>query len=195
MEVNLAIFIMAVGVLSMCSLFTLGYRENSQSLEDVNAAAYADACLAPLVAALSSTQLSWSNWQTIGDRPSYEGSEDADSYGIDGLWPEKGWSSYVTDKMEYDDETEINLTTFRVVQNPKTLAKNVYNNVKSRLSSTGVSMGGLVLPKGYQAGLVVTRRGAVIQLAFRLARRSQSLMSQPVFVAEVHYQGGFKENE
>ena len=38
-EVNLAIFIMAVGVLSMCGLYSLGYRENRQSVEDVASAA------------------------------------------------------------------------------------------------------------------------------------------------------------
>ena len=42
-EVNLAIFIMAVGVLSMCALYGLGYRENRQSEEDVYATASADA--------------------------------------------------------------------------------------------------------------------------------------------------------
>ena len=48
-EVNLAIFIMAVGVLSMCGLYSLGYRENRQSVEDVASASYADAYLAPLI--------------------------------------------------------------------------------------------------------------------------------------------------
>jgi hypothetical protein len=45
------------------------------------------------------------------------------------------------------------------------------------------------LPSEYQYALVVTRRGAVIQLAFRAARRKESLMSQPTFVSEVHFQG------
>ena len=39
MEVNLAVFIMATGVLAMVSLYPLAYRENSQSVEDVKAAA------------------------------------------------------------------------------------------------------------------------------------------------------------
>ena len=52
-EVCLAIAVMAVGVLSMCGLYTLGYRENRQSVEDVAAAGYADAYLAPLVQGLS----------------------------------------------------------------------------------------------------------------------------------------------
>ena len=53
MEVNLAILIMAGGVLSVVSLFALGYRENRQSREDVAAAAYADAVLSPLIMACS----------------------------------------------------------------------------------------------------------------------------------------------
>ena len=42
-EVNLAILIMAGGILAMVSLFSFGYRENSQSREDVAGAAMADA--------------------------------------------------------------------------------------------------------------------------------------------------------
>ena len=41
-EVNLAVFIMAGGILAMISLYSLGYRENRQSREDVAAAALAD---------------------------------------------------------------------------------------------------------------------------------------------------------
>ena len=66
-EVNLAIFVMAVGVLSMCALYAFGYRENRQSEEDVFATAYADSYLAPLVAGLSSPQLDWDAWKQIGD--------------------------------------------------------------------------------------------------------------------------------
>ena len=65
-EVNLAIFIMAVGVLSMCALYGLGYRENRQSLEDVRGAAVAEANLSLLTAALSSTNMTWKSWTSIG---------------------------------------------------------------------------------------------------------------------------------
>ena len=57
MEVNLAILIMAGGVLSVVSLFAFGYRENRQSREDVASAAYADAVMSPLVMACSATNL------------------------------------------------------------------------------------------------------------------------------------------
>ena len=51
-EVNLAIFIMAGGVLAMISLYSLGFRESRQSREDVAASAIADEVLNPLVVAL-----------------------------------------------------------------------------------------------------------------------------------------------
>ena len=59
MEVNLAIFIMAVGVLSMVSLYPLGYRESQQARDDVVAAAMADTVLNGLSAALSCTNIPW----------------------------------------------------------------------------------------------------------------------------------------
>ena len=39
MEVNLAMFVMAVGTLGLVSLYSFGYRENQQSKDDVKAAA------------------------------------------------------------------------------------------------------------------------------------------------------------
>jgi hypothetical protein len=64
-EVNLAIFIMAGGVLAMISLYSLGFRESRQSREDVAASAMADAILNPLVVALSSRDLTWSQWKSL----------------------------------------------------------------------------------------------------------------------------------
>ena len=46
-EVNLAIFIMAGGVLAMISLYSLGFRESRQSREDVASSAMADARMTP----------------------------------------------------------------------------------------------------------------------------------------------------
>lgn len=180
-EVNLAIFVMAVGVLSMCGLYSLGYRENSQSIEDVDATAYADVCLAPLVAALSSPQLTWEDWQKIGSSGSL--STDAKNAGIGGIWPDQGWRSYV----------QVQNRSMRVIKNPRATAAQAYKNLKSALSSSKVNIPELDIPSNYQAGLVVTRRGSVVQLAFRLSRRSQALFSQPVFVAEVPFQGGFSK--
>lgn len=182
-EVNLAIFIMAVGVLSMCALYGLGYRENRQSEEDVYATAYADSVLAPLVAGLSSPQLKWSDWVRIGE----EVSSEAQTGGIDARWPGKGWRDYV------DVRSDGGETHYRVISNPKGKANNVFGQLKGVVASSGVSIGTPSVASDYQYGLVVTRCGSVVQLAFRMARRTQALMSQPVFVAEVHFQGGFGE--
>ena len=187
-EINLAIFIMASGVLAMCALYSLGFRENSQSVEDVDSTAYADAVLAPLVAALSSTQLSWNDWVRIGDMSGV--SSEAEYSGIDGRWPAKGWREYI------DPRREDGKMVYRVKKNCTNIAKNeVYGKLASTLSSSGVNVGQLQVPSEYKVGLVVTRRGQVIQIAFRMARRAQSLLSQPVFVAEVHFQGGYSQGD
>lgn len=192
-EVNLAIFIMATGVLSMCALYTLGYRENSQSVEDVDATAYADVCLAPLIAALSSPTLKWSDWIQIGQK---DVSAEARNSGIDGRWPRNGWRDYIETESVYNADTGRNENVYRVKRNCTNIAQNdAFGKVAGCVSSSGVSVGSLQIPTDYKAGLVITRRGAVIQLAFRLSRRAQSLLAQPIIVAEVHFQGGFGQQE
>ena len=184
-EVNLAIFIMSVGVLSMCGLYALGYRENRQSEEDVYATAYADSYLAPLVAGLSSPRMKWSEWTKIGE----EVSSEARTSGIDARWPGNGWRDYVNTRTR-DNGSE---TTYRVISNPKGKADDVFGKVKGAISASGVTVATPSIPSDYQYGLVVTRCGSVIQLAFRMARRTQSLISQPIFVQEIRFQGGFGE--
>jgi hypothetical protein len=177
-EVNLAIFIMAVGVLSMCGLYSLGYRENRQSVEDVASASYADAYLAPLIQGLSATNITWSEWCQIGEPPA---DKDMREKGIaDGLSPNEGWLAYV--------QQIGNGFNFRIKGTPRSTADQAFSAVISKVPSMyrGINPG---LPSEYQYALVVTRRGAVIQLAFRAARRKESLMSQPTFVSEVHFQG------
>ena len=77
MEVNLAIFIMAVGLLAMVALYPLAYRESRQSQDDVKAAAAADCVLNTLAATLSSRNIKWNDWVSgitraqgmTGDKP------------------------------------------------------------------------------------------------------------------------------
>ena len=76
MEINLAILVMAGGILSICGLFSLGYRESRQSTEDVEAAAYADAVISPIVMAVSAPTLKWSNLQNLSSKPSDQGWRD-----------------------------------------------------------------------------------------------------------------------
>lgn len=176
-EVCLAIGVMAVGVLSMCGLYALGYRENRQSVEDVAAVAYADAYLAPLVQGLSATNMTWSKWCEIGRNASSE----MRGHGVaDGVVPEAGWMAYV---QEIDGGAD-----YRVKGSPRTTADTAFGKVIGQVEAP--YKGSMVsIPGEYEYGLVVTRRGAVIQLAFRASRRKEALLTQPVIVSEVHFQG------
>ena len=72
-EVNLAIMVMAVGVLGIISLYAFGFREERQSREDVASAAYADAVMGPLVTALTATNVKWSVFRRLPDSPGEQG--------------------------------------------------------------------------------------------------------------------------
>ena len=165
LEVNLAIFVMATGVLGMCALYSFGFQENRQSVEDVAAVAFADSYLAPLVQGLSATNMTWSKWCEIGETAS-------------GVWPANGWLDYVE---QYDE-------TYRVRPGPEGRADTVFGDLNKKIPELyqGVKPS---IDGNFSYGLVVTRCGARIQLAFRASRRRDLLMAQPVIVSEVHFQG------
>jgi len=175
LEVNLAVFIMATGVLGMCALYSLGFRESRQSVEDVAAAAFADAYLGPLIQGLSATNLTWSAWKKLGDPPSSTES------GFDGLWPAGGWLDYMNVSNSKDG-------TFGVQNGSRAKADGVFKKIIEQVPSEykGADPG---ISSDYPYGLVLTRRGAVIQLAFRVARRQGELLTQLPIVSEVHFQG------
>lgn len=177
MEVNLAIFIMAVGVLGMVSLYSLGFRESRQSEEDVASAGIADAFFAPLVAGLSATNMTWSGWCNAVP--------DVSSDSCNGLAPQNGWASYVT-RMDADNNGSYE--TFRVNSGWQGLANGVFNKIVGQVPSE--CRGSLPsVDSDYCYGLVATRKGSTISLAFRASRRREALMSQPVYYTEVHFQG------
>lgn len=175
LEVNLAILVLAVGVLGMAGLYSFGYAESRQSKEDVAAASFAGAYLVPLAQALSSTDLKWSQWKSIASSGITE-EESRQLGGASGLLPARGWRDYV----------EITGDRYQVIANPRSKAKEVFNAIKG---STGIAIDEPNVPDLYEYGLVVTRCGARIQLAFRLARRRDQLLAQPIFVYEVFFQG------
>mgnify|MGYP003296138209 CR=1 FL=1 len=180
MEVNLAIFIMAVGVLAMVSLYSLGMRESRQSTEDVAAAGYADAVFAPLVAKLSATNLTWRGWTSIGSTPSGEGSKVCDGVTQGG----QGWAAYV---QKVGSERS---GLFRVDSGCNGKAQQAFQEIAGAQQEglqTSIAWPGL--PSDYSYGLVATRKGSTISLAFRASHRRDALMSQPVYYTEVHFQG------
>ena len=177
MEVNLAIFIMATGVLGMVSLYSLGFRESRQSEEDVASAGLADEFFAPLVAGLSNTNMKWDDWcRAVGDS--------GDNDKCNGIVPENGWEAYV--------KTIGGGSSFQVDSSCNSTARRVFDKICSSCKNGTDFKGSFPtqIPAKYSYGLVAIRRGTTISLSFRSSRRREALMSQPVYYTEVHFQGG-----
>lgn len=172
-EVNLAIFIMAGGVLAMVSLYSLGFRESQQSRDDVAAAGYADAFFAPIVAGLSATNVQWSAWRNIGNSMNGET--------CDAVLPNNGWSSYV------ESAGSNNSQDFKISSSCNSTADGVFSSLLS--AARGNFRGSLPGQKPRYYALVATRRGGSISLGFRSSRRRDQLMSQPIYYTEIHFQG------
>lgn len=171
MEVNLAMLIMAGGILSMVSLYSLGYRENLQSREDMEAAALADKNMNALATMLSSTNLTWSQWTAIGTLPA--GNEDTE-----------GWGAYY-DVNEVDTKSTAKKNGGRgYTGSPNGTAGDVFAKVPD-VDGTGFSFDSGNL----ECGLVVRQLGARCSISFRGARRAGSLMAQPMYYTEVFFQG------
>ena len=186
---------MAGGVLAMISLYTLGYRENRQSREDVAAAACADDVLNRLVLALSSTNITWKSWKNL---PYVElGKKTDDGKGKNGAVT---WRKYL--KIN-------NNGSWWVKEDPQNTASTMFQNVTDPIaddvkkdkempwdkilkcptkSDLGTGTGQMTF------ALVAFRDSKdspVMSISMRVVRqgRWRSLMSQPIFFAEVHFQG------
>ena len=71
-EVNMAVFVLAVGVLSMASLYPLGLRESIQSQADLKQSMFADYVLNVAVAAASSPNVTKAQWDATSNPPASE---------------------------------------------------------------------------------------------------------------------------
>jgi hypothetical protein len=65
MEVNMAVFVLAGGILGMAALFPLGLREGVQARADLKQSMFADHALNQLVAVLSQTNMTWTAWKAL----------------------------------------------------------------------------------------------------------------------------------
>lgn len=64
-EVNMAVFVMAFGVIALAALYPLGLRESVQSSDDLNESMFADMLLNAAVSAAGSTNVLWTDWQRV----------------------------------------------------------------------------------------------------------------------------------
>ena len=198
MEVNLAILIMAGGVLAMVSLYPLAFSESRQSSDDIAAAAFADGVLAPLTAALSSPTIKWSDWRNA--IPTSEPQS--------GLPSVRGWLEYCQKQ-----GNRKNISTYYVAKSKsqlKSVAEGVVGDLLSGVGVTGddnprqgissiisrfQSDHGLVpvIVATYgttknQFGELRIDRSRII-ICMRVVRRPFMLFAQPIYYTEVHFQG------
>lgn len=168
-EVNLAMLVMAGGILTIVGLYAFGFRENRQSREDVAATALADSVMSPLVMALSATNVTWSSFRNIGNYPSKE-----------------GWKDYFNAKGV-------------VTTDPQARALGVFSSTMGALSFDGSYDGERSFPSaamngtGMSCGLVVLHDpdSAVVRIAFRAVKSDMpgQLLGMPQFYTEVRFQG------
>lgn len=168
-EVNLAMLIMAGGILSVVGLYALGFRENRQSREDVAATALADSVMSPLVMALSATNVTWTSFRNLGSYPGRD-----------------GWKGYFN-------------SNGIVTTDPQAKAQSAFTSVMGALSFDGSYDGDRSFPSsalsgsGMSCGLVVLHEtdSAVVQIAFRAVKSDMfgQLMGMPLFYTEVRFQG------
>ena len=165
MEVNLAILIMAGGILAMVSLYSLGYRENRQSREDVLSAALADRVLSPLVMAASSTNVAWSTFRKLENYPG-----------------KQGWEAY------FDNNTGI------VTDDPYAKAVDACKAFLRDINASGEFANAIPQKDTLSWGLLIMHEtdSPVVRFAFRATSKPGQLLSMPLFYTEAHFQGHFQ---
>ena len=172
-EVNLAMMIMAGGILSIVALYAFGFRENRQGREDVAAAACADSVMSPLIMALSSPDVTWDTFNSLKNYPD-----------------DHGWKKYF-------DENGV------VTTDPRNEAIGVFDKVMGVLSPGGdyrTTFPNDALDSAEMTcGLVVRhpKDSATVSVAFRAVPRNQynTLLAMPLFFTEVRFQGKVRTEE
>lgn len=162
MEVNLAILVMAGGLLSSVALFSLGYRESARSNEDTASAAYADEVLGRLVLALGDTNVKWDSFNGLTDQPS-----------------NRCWGDY------FDNQGN-------VIPGSEGKARSVFSTAMQAATGSGVPSGMPTPPEFIKGvGLVITHdhNSPVVKIAFRASSKEGQLMSAPLYYTEVVFQG------
>ena len=170
MEVTLAMGIMAMGTLGLVGLYAFGYRENQQSNEDVQAAAVAEMHLNAMIAALSSTNMTWSAWRGIGAQPN------------------EGWGYYAGDGSnggiaQNDGMADVNPPD-----------KGSCNSAASSAFGKVMSAAGFNASfdaQGMTVGIVIVPSAdyRTYSVSVRCGKRAGTLVYQPLYYSEVCFQG------
>ena len=164
-EVNMAMLIMAGGILSVVGLYAFGFRENRQSREDVAATAVADAVVSQLMMAITATNLKWSVFRQGFNYPGNE-----------------GWGEYLDSNGVVSDD-------------PNGKAMGAFSDTMKSLGCSGDDVAKFpdhaVEASGMSCGLVVqhTEGSPIVRIGFRATNLPGTLLSMPLFYTEARFQG------
>lgn len=159
MEVNLAMLIMATGVLAVVGLYSMGFRESQQSADDVASAAFAEAVISPIVRYLSDTNMTWSTFKNLPSKPS-----------------DDGWRDYLQEKG--GNNIGVRSGTLGIAQSAfSAFAKTGWPSS----ASGGLKAAGLVV--------LHDEDSAIVRIGFRAALSDDMLMAAPLYYTEVRFQG------
>ncbi len=160
MEVNLAMLIMATGVLAVVGLYSMGFRENQQSTDDVASAAYAEAVISPIVRYLSDTNRVWATeFKNLKSMPS-----------------DQGWGDYL----------EKNGSELKVRSGCLGRAQSAFSTYTGGKSLPSDASGGL---KAAGLVVLHDEDSAIVRIGFRASLTDDTLMAAPLYYTEVRFQG------
>lgn len=148
----------------MVSLYSLGFRENTQSREDVAGSALADAVLGPFIMACGDKDLAWSKFNALKTTPA------------------RGWADY------------LNESTGMVKNDITSVAKSALdelNRVGYPVSTVLGTLNGATGASGMDFGVVLIREkdSPIAKLAFRATAKTSLLLAMPIYYTEVRFQG------
>lgn len=174
MEVNLAIFIMATGVLAMVSLYPLGYRENQQSRDDVWAASEADRIFNQIHAALSERSIKWDDWVKAVEK--LKGSVG-------------NWELYCESSDGYvpKNKSQLNSLAKEALKYLSDIAPTKPSDLTDLDEKRAYAV--VVQPGRIKYNGVTVEDYSRVAISMRISRNSGSLFAQPVYFTEVHFQG------
>ena len=196
MEVNLAVFIMAVGVLAMVSLYPLGFRESQQSRDDVHAAITANEVLGQLTAALSSRNIKWETWKKCIDAAVDESNKGGAGAGWFSYFEKKGGNSYqVRRRGSVNDHAK---SVFgKLVDAVEGATAKPSWEPDSKYAYGIVAQWGkrIVATSGQNKRCEAMNDYSRVSISFRMSRRPGALMAAPIYYTEVHFQGDQEKME
>ena len=101
MEINMAVFVMAVGILGMVALFPLGLREANQGRADLKQSMFADHALNQLTGLLTQPEVRWSDWVDL-DQTSWPVAVTISGVGgnEDERWEKTRFPTYIENKLD-----------------------------------------------------------------------------------------------